>query len=71
MPHTKTLHVNGQPVNLFRFKSQRGWAVLTLGHGPQPSFELSVPLAFYDAKRGSIITSGQLVSWETPATETP
>lgn len=69
--HNKTLYVNSRPVTLFRFKAQRGWAVLTLGHGPQPSFQLSVPLSFYDSKQGSIRTSGQHVSWQPPATETP
>lgn len=66
MPHTKSLYVNGKPTTLFHFKAQRGWAILTLGHGPQPSFQLSVPLDFYDSKQGSIRTSGQHVSWATP-----
>jgi hypothetical protein len=65
MPHNKTLYVNSRPVNIFRFVAKRGWAVLTLGQD-KPSFQLSVPLSFYDSKEGSLITSGQHVSWVTP-----
>lgn len=64
MPHTKSLYVNGQPVNLFRSKSARGWIELTLGHAATPTFALSVPLEWYDAKSSTpITTSGQTLEW--------
>jgi hypothetical protein len=71
VPHNKTLYVNGKPTTLFRFRAQRFWAILTLGYSDQPTFQLSVPLSFYDAKCGSIRTGGQLVSWEKPSNENP